>query len=84
MIGLKYRKYINYILKLIVEEYEDYIYYMHNLIDANAKSTCIHFNEEQKKYWDTLSSTYEDIRSSIIDIKLKINDEIYASNSTKK
>ena len=77
-------KKINYILKLIVEEYEDYIYYMHNLIDANAKSTCIHFNEEQKKYWDTLSSTYEDIRSSIIDIKLKINDEIYASNSTKK
>ena len=75
---------INYILKLIIEEYEDYIYYMNNLIDANTKSTCIQFNEEQKKYWDILSTTYEDIRSGIIDIKLKINDEIYISNSTKK
>ena len=46
--------------------------------------SCVQINKEQKEYWDTLSTTYEDIRSSIIDIKLKINDEIYTSNSTKK
>jgi len=75
---------INYILNLIIQEYEDYIEHIKNLIVANFKSTLIQFNKEQKKYWDTLSTTYEDIRSSIIDIKLKINDEIYVSNSTKK
>ena len=75
---------INYILKLLIEEYEDYINHIKNLINANVKSTCIQFNADQKKFWDTLSTTYEDIRSSIIDIKLKIKDEIYISNSTKK
>ena len=65
---------INYILKLIIEEYEDYINHIKNLIKANVQSTCVQFNKEQKKYWDTLSTTYEDIRSSIIDIKLKIKD----------
>ena len=75
---------INYILKLIIEEYEDYINHIKTLINANVKSICIQFNKDQKKFWDTLSTTYEEIRSSIIDIKLKINDEIYTSNSTKK
>ena len=71
---------INYLLKLIIERYEEYINYITALISNKVKSTNIQFNKEQKKNWDKLSKKYEDIRSSIIDIKFKINDEIYITN----
>ena len=65
---------IEYILKSMKEQYENYINNLIDLITFRANSTTIEFTEEQKKIWESLIDVYQDIRSSIIDIKFRLPD----------
>ena len=63
---------IEYILKSMKEQYENYINNLIDIINFRANSTTIEFTEEQKKIWETLIDAYQDIRSNIIDIKFRL------------
>ena len=63
---------IDYILKSMKEQYEIYINNLTDIILFRANSITVEFTEEQKKIWDTLIDLYQDIRSTIIDIKFQL------------
>ena len=63
---------IDYILKSMKEQYENYINNLIDIILFRANSITIEFTEEQKKIWETLIDLYQDIRSAIIDIKFQL------------
>ena len=63
---------INYILRLMKEQYEIYINNLIGIINFRANSITVQFTKEQKEIWENLIELYQDIRSHIIDIKFKL------------
>ena len=63
---------IDYILKSMKEQYEIYINNLIDIINFRVNSITVEFTEEQKKIWETLIDFYQDIRSSMIDIKFQL------------
>ena len=69
---------IIYLLKQIIEQYEEYINSIINLININAIS--LQLNKEQKEQLDILSEAYIDVKNNIIKIKMKIKDDLYTNS----
>ena len=63
---------IDYILKSMKEQYENYINNLIDIINFRANSITVEFTEDQKKKWEILIDLYQDIRSNIIDIKFQL------------
>ena len=68
---------IIYLLKQIIEQYEEYINSIINLI--NTKAISLQLNKEQKEQLDILSDAYIDAKNNIIKIKMKIKDDLYTN-----
>ena len=73
-------KKIEYIIKAMNEQYENYINHLIDIIMVRSNSITIEFTEEQKKKWESVFDVYRDIRSIIISINEKLSDKIIKNN----